>query len=133
MRPFAQIALVALGSAVGGLTRWGASLAFARLAGTAFPWGTLFVNVSGSFLLGWFMTVLSHRLGHAAVTWLKAEDMRLLVAVGFCGGFTTFSTFEYETFLLGRGSWLPAAVYIALSVFAGLAAMRFGVWVGGEP
>lgn len=133
MRPFAQIFLVALGSSAGGLARWGATLALARLAGIAFPWGTLFVNVTGSFVLGWFMTVVSHRLGDAAVTWLKAEDLRLLVAVGFCGGYTTFSTFEYETFLLGRGSWLPAAAYVALSVFAGLAALRFGVWLGGEP
>jgi CrcB protein len=133
VRPFAQIALVALGSAAGGLARWGASLAFARWLGTAFPWGTLFVNVSGSFVLGWVMAVLSHRLGDATLAWLKAEDLRLLVAVGFCGGYTTFSTFEYEAFLLGRGSWLPAAAYVALSVFAGLAALRFGVWLGGEP
>ncbi|MFO0807442.1 MAG: CrcB family protein [Gemmataceae bacterium] len=132
MRSIVQIVLVAVGSAVGGTTRWWVATLFHRL-GSTFPWGTLFINVSGSFILGWFMTVLSHRLGTVSITWLHAEDLRLLVAVGFCGGYTTFSTFEYEAFLLGRTSWLPAATYIALSVFAGLLALRLGVLCGGEP
>jgi len=122
-----QVLLVAIGSSLGGLARWGVTAWFGRLFGTAFPWGTLFINVSGSLFLGWFTTILAERLV-LDKSWLKADDLRLLVAVGFTGAYTTFSTFEYESHsLLGDGDALAASAYVALSVFFGLLAVRGGV------
>jgi CrcB protein len=130
VRIASQILLVALGSSVGGVTRWAVGVWFGRWLGTAFPWGTMFINVSGSLFLGWFTTMMASRL--AGSTWLRADDLQLLIAVGFTGAYTTFSTFEYETHRLFRdGSGLVGATYAALSVFLGLLAVRFGVELAG--
>jgi CrcB protein len=127
----AQIALVSLGSAAGGLTRWGVTAGSARLFGTAFPWGTFVINISGSLFLGWFATVLSERLVAQEGGWLRADDLRLLVAVGFTGAYTTFSTFEYEAHGLFRdGDSLLGTVYVAASVLLGLIAVRVGIALG---
>jgi CrcB protein len=126
VRLFTQIILVCIGSSLGGLARWGLTLGAGRLLGTAFPWGTLFINLSGSLFLGWFTTILSERLPPG--WWLRPEDLRLLVAVGFTGAYTTFSTFEYESHTLLRdGDGLAGASYIAGSVFLGLLAVRLGI------
>jgi CrcB protein len=129
--------LVALGSSFGGVTRWAVTVWFARWFGTGFPWGTLFINVSGSLFLGWFSTLVAGRLSPTESAWLRADDLRLLVAVGFTGAYTTFSTFEYESYTLLRdGEGLAAAAYAAVSVFLGLAAVRLGVVLaraGGGP
>ena len=129
MRLFTQILLVATGSALGGLARWGVALGAARLLKSDFPWGTLLINLSGSLFLGWFTTVLAERLpAGAGAWWLRPDDLRLLVAVGFTGAYTTFSTFEYESHkMFGDGDGLAAAAYIAGSVFLGLVAVRLGV------
>jgi protein CrcB len=114
-----------LGGAAGtyaryGLGRWIAGHPWAQ----GFPYHTLIINVSGSFLLGL-----------AAVVFLEGlrpeyEDWFLIVGVGFCGGYTTFSTFEWETLKLVRaGSWPLALVYVAGSVVAGLAGVLLGVWL----
>jgi CrcB protein len=122
-----QVLLVAVGSTLGGLARWGVSLAAGRLFGTAFPVGTLIINLSGSLFLGWFMTVVTDRLPGAGNWRIRPEDLRLMVAVGFTGAYTTFSTFEYESDkLLRDGDNLAAASYIAGSVFLGLLAVRAG-------
>jgi CrcB protein len=127
LRVLIHIGLVAFGSAVGGLARWGVGLAAARWLGTAFPWGTLAINVSGSLFLGWFTTRLGDRLLQG-VGWLDADGLRMMVAVGFTGAYTTFSTFEYETHGLFRDNREFAAIaYLAASVFLGLAAVRLGV------
>jgi CrcB protein len=116
--------LVGMGSFVGGnarfvLGRWVGGMIDAR-----FPLGTFLINVGGSFLLGLLGGVLASRATP------HADALRLALGVGFCGGFTTFSTFEYETHsLLEDGVWLPAAANVALSLFAGLLAVRFGVVV----
>jgi fluoride exporter len=129
VRVLVQIGLVAFGSAVGGLARWGVGLAVARWLGTAFPWGTLAINVSGSLFLGWFMTLLGDRL-LAGVSWLNVDDLRLMIAVGFTGAYTTFSTFEYEANgLFGDGRALAGTVYLVTSVLLGLGAVRFGVFL----
>jgi len=131
VRVVSQIGLVALGSAMGGLARWGLTTAAGRVLGTAFPWGTLLVNLSGSLFLGWFMTVVSERLPSAAVGWLRPDDLRLMVAVGFTGAFTTFSTFQYESHgLLRDGDGLSGTTYMLGSVFLGLLAVRFGMLLG---
>jgi CrcB protein len=129
VRVLLHIGLVAFGSAVGGLTRWGVGLAAARWLGTGFPWGTLAINISGSLFLGWFMTYLDDRLLQG-VGWLDADGLRLMVAVGFTGAYTTFSTFEYESYVLLRdGRGFDGSLYLAVSVFLGLAAVRLGVFL----
>ena len=128
MRIAFQALLVAFGSSLGGLARWAVTAWFGRWFGTAFPWGTLFINLSGSLFLGWFLTALSERLVLSDTSWLRADDLRLMVAVGFTGAYTTFSTFEYEAHgLLGDGDGLAGAAYVAVSVFLGLLAVRCGV------
>lgn len=128
MRLLVQIGLVALGSALGGVARWGVATAAARLLGTALPYGTFVINITGSFFLGWFATVLAERFVPQGGAWLGADDLRLLVAVGFTGAYTTFSTFEYETHCLFRdGDGLAGLAYVAASVFLGLLAVRCGV------
>jgi CrcB protein len=136
VRVLGQIGLVALGSALGGLARWGVSVAVGRWLGTAFPYGTLFINVSGSLFLGWFSTLLAERLVLSETAWLRPDDLRLLIAVGFTGAYTTFSTFEYESHaLFGDGDNLAATLYMSSSLLLGLFAVRLGVilarWPGG--
>ena len=123
-----KIGLVALGSALGGLSRWGVTVGSARLFGTTFPWGTFIINLLGSFFLGWFMTILSERIPANGWVWLKPDDLRLMVAVGFTGAFTTFSTFEFESHGLFRdGSTLAGLVYLIGSVSLGLIAVYLGI------
>ena len=111
--------LVAVGSALGGVLRYLVSLGLAAQRG--FPWATLSVNVAGSFLIGVLSGLIARHCGG------NGEGIRLFAVVGFCGGFTTFSTFSSETFrLLEVNQWLSAAVYVGVSVFAGLAAVFFG-------
>src|SRR5262249_19028570 len=130
-RLLVQIGLVSLGSALGGLARWGMTAGSARLLGTAFPWGTLAINVLGSLFLGWFSAVLSERLAPGEGAWLRPDDLRLLVAVGFTGAFTTFSTFEYEAHeLLRDGDGLRGTIYLLASVTVGLLAVRLGIALG---
>jgi CrcB protein len=127
VRVLAQIALVALGSALGGLTRWGVGLAALRLLGKAFPYGTLLINVTGSLFLGWLATYLAGKLAPEQPPRLR-EDLWLLLGTGFTGAYTTFSTFEYEAhglFAEGRGA--AGAAYLLLSVALGFAAVRLGV------
>jgi len=123
-----QIGLVALGSAIGGLARWGVGTAAARWLGPAFPWGTFFINISGSLFLGWFSTVLTERFVFEEGSWIRPDDLRLMIAVGFTGAYTTFSTFEYESHgLLRDGDGLASMTYIFASVFLGLVAVRCGI------
>ena len=122
-----QIALVAFGSTIGGLARWGVSLAAGRMLGSTFPWGTLIINLSGSLFLGWFMTILDNRLPSSGSSWIQPGDLRLMIAVGFTGAYTTFSTFEYEGHkMLCDGDGLAGATYMAGGVFLGLLAVRIG-------
>lgn len=123
-----HIVLVAVGSALGGLARWGVGATAAQWLGTAWPWGTFLINVSGSLLLGWFLTAVTEWPGAAEATATRTAELRLLVAVGFCGAFTTFSTYEYESHkLLTGGDGLGGTLYLIGSVAAGLLALRLGV------
>jgi fluoride exporter len=116
---------VAVGSALGGVARFLLGTLIQRASGT-FPSGTLVVNVAGSLLLGF---LLRYALGSVAVS----PETRAFLTTGFCGGFTTFSTFSYETIaLLEEGQHQRAAVYIALSVVLSLAACLAGVIIARE-
>jgi CrcB protein len=129
MQLLTRIALVAVGSATGGVVRWGLGLGIGRLVGTAFPYGTFFINVTGSLILGWVYTRLDNWV--TPWPWPSAADLRLLFGVGFCGGYTTFSSFEWEAFGLFRDN-LPAdaTIYLIGSVVLGLLALRIGVALG---
>ena len=124
---------IAVGSAIGGVGRYLLGGLVQRLAAGTFPGGTLFVNITGSFLLG---LILRYAVDTPAVT----PELRAFLTVGLCGGYTTFSTFSYETVaLLEDGDWTRAALYAALSVglsllatFLGLAAARELVVLGGK-
>ena len=115
----ARVLLVAAGGATGAVARYLVGGWVASRCGAGFPWGTLLVNVTGSFLLGLAATLTLERFGHPGV--------RLLVGVGFLGAYTTFSTFSYETVqLLAEGSLFRAALNVGVSVGVGLVA----VWLG---
>jgi len=114
------ILVIALGAAVGANLRYGLSIWAARQWGATFPYGTLLINVLGSFAIGVVMVLLTTRL-------TVSDIWRLLIVTGLLGGFTTFSTFSYETYgLLVSGSWLEAGLNIVGSV--GLA--MIGVFLG---
>ena len=113
---------VALGSAAGGAARFGLSTLVQQQFGPTFPVGTLVVNVSGSLLLGFLWR-------YALGTDATSPEVRALLTTGFCGGYTTFSTFTYETMVLFEdGQSVRAGVYVISSVLLSLAA----VWLGAS-
>jgi fluoride exporter len=115
-------AVVALGSVIGGVLRALASVAVHGHVGPGFPWGTLFVNVTGSLAIGFYATLAGPEGRLFAGT-----RQRQFVMTGICGGYTTFSIFSLETFQLVRAGDLPAAgLNVGLSVVGSLAA----VWLG---
>lgn len=127
-RDLMQVGMVALGSSVGGVLRWGVGVAVARWLGTAFPYGTLIINLTGSLFLGWIMTALCERESGSVVAWLRPENLRLAIAIGFTGSYTTFSTFEWESHgLLREGDMGAATIYLFGSLFLGLLAVRCGI------
>lgn len=120
----AALVAVAAGGAAGSLARYGVGLWAGPHAAPGFPWATFAVNVAGCLLLGLVL---------AALPAAPAGPWRELLAVGFCGGFTTFSTFGAETVaLLQARAYGVAAAYVALSVAVGLAAVAGGLRLAGR-
>ena len=114
---------VALGGAAGSVAR---AMVGLSLPGK-FPWATLTVNVLGSLLIGWLMARLGPLEGNSAAT------MRSLLTTGFCGGFTTFSTFSWQTLeQMQKGQWGAAVANVLLSVVLCLAAVWLGYFLGKE-
>jgi len=114
--------LVGAGSFVGGNARFIVGRWVGTMIDARFPLATFLINVGGSFVLGLIGGLVAQRAIPHADAW------RLALGVGFCGGFTTFSTFELETHALFEdGIWLTALTNIFLSLFAGLVAVRFGL------
>ncbi len=113
---------VALGSALGGVGRYAFGLLASRMWGDSFPWGTIAINIGGSFIIGFFGALT------APDGPLPAHpNLRIFVMVGICGGFTTFSSFSLQTLSLARdGSWLPAMGNVLLSVTLCLLAVTAG-------
>ncbi len=113
---------IALGGALGSVARFGCSSLAARWFGETFPWGTLIINVVGSFVIGFFATMTGPD-GRVLV----APDVRQFVMVGVCGGYTTFSSFSLQTLNLMRdGDMLRAGANVVGSVALCLVA----VWLG---
>ena len=115
---------VFIGGGLGAVCRYSVTTAVGMLLGGMFPWGTLIVNLVGSLLMG---VVLGALLPLAKSLQLLPESLRLLLTVGFLGGFTTFSSFSMETLTLLRGdSFFLAAINIVASIVLGLAAAYLG-------
>lgn len=117
---------VAAGGALGSVSRFLLGPALQRAFDTVFPIGTLVINVLGSLVLGFLMRLVMEGVN-------LAPDMRAFLTIGFCGGFTTFSTFSYETLrLVEDGESVRAAAYVILSVTLALAAAFAGMVLARE-
>jgi fluoride exporter len=113
---------IALGGALGSMARFWLAAAVAKTVGAQFPWGTILINIAGSFVIGFFATFTG-----PGGRMLASFNTRAFVMVGICGGFTTFSAFSLQTLDLMRESrWLQAGGNVALSV----AACLLAVWAG---
>jgi CrcB protein len=112
---------VALGGAIGSVARYWVGVGSTKLFGLAFPWGTLIINIVGSFLIGAFAESF-------ALRWDAPQAVRVFLTVGICGGFTTFSTFSLDTYvLIERGELWPAAAYIVGSVVLSIGGLVAGL------
>ncbi|HTV27143.1 MAG TPA: fluoride efflux transporter CrcB [Xanthobacteraceae bacterium] len=111
------ILAVAIGGALGSVDRYLIGIESGRLFGTDFPWGTLIINVRGSFLIGIFAALF-------ATKWSVTPPARAFLIVGICGGYTTFSTFALDVwYLIERGQVLASLAYILASVLLSTAAL----------
>lgn len=109
-----RILLIALFGAIGTLARYGLQGFVQVRTGGTFPYGTLLINLTGCFLLALTYQLTVNRM-------IISPDLRFAIGVGFFGGYTTFSSFGWETAkMLEDGEWLPAAAYVAASVVAGI-------------
>jgi len=114
------VAFIGVGSALGGITRYFVTGAIQSRIVTSFPLGTLLVNITGSILLGFL-------LRYALATPTISPDVRALLTTGFCGGYTTFSAYSYETVaLLEDGDYRRAVLYMTVSVVLALAGTVVG-------
>jgi len=121
-----MILFIAFGGALGAVMRYGASLGVYSLLGRGFPYGTMFVNVTGSLLMGLLSIVLLDRFN-------IGPEWRAAILVGLLGSFTTFSTFSIETLnLLEQGDMVKAFANMALSVIVCLVAVWVGVSLGRQ-
>ena len=118
-----KLVYISLGGALGAVSRYLVSGWFLRF-GANFPLGTLTVNILGSLILGFLMSL-------SARTLLISPELRLFLAVGFLGSFTTFSTFAYESFgLMKEGEWGLFFLNVTLSVGSGLLGVKLGEALG---
>ena len=119
----AMLVAVASGGAMGSLARYLTMSLVGRWTGSGFPWGTLAVNIAGSFLMGMVVELI-------ALRYSVSQEVRAFFAVGILGGFTTFSSFSLDAALLiERGHLMMAFTYIAGSVVAGLAALFVALYL----
>jgi len=117
---YRAILAVAIGGAAGSLARYGMSIFVQNQVSGEFPFGTLVVNVSGSILLGFLMRF-------ALETTSLSVEVRLLLTTGFCGGYTTFSTFSYDALvLMQRAAYGRASLYVLGNVVLSISGAAFG-------
>ncbi|WP_020401272.1 fluoride efflux transporter CrcB [Kordiimonas gwangyangensis] len=115
---------VAMGGALGAVSRHYVAGQILRMTGPGFPYGTMVVNILGSLLMGLMITAF-------AVKFEASQELRGFLTVGLLGGFTTFSTYSLETaMLIERGDWTSAALYAFGSMAVGLVALFAGIWLG---
>jgi CrcB protein len=115
--------LVGLGGSLGAIARFGVGTVVANRWGTSWPFGTFIINITGCFMIAFFVTLTSERV-------TLHEGWRYLFPVGFVGAYTTFSTYEFETMrLIESGAWLRAVSYVLASTFVGLAAVFCAAWM----
>lgn len=111
------IASIAAGGALGSVARYGVNVAAGKVLGLGFPYGTMIVNIAGSFLIGAIIAVFAH-------FWQPPENVKLFIVTGFLGGFTTFSTFSLDfSALWERHDYLAGALYIGGSIILSIAAL----------
>ena len=111
-----------IGGGLGSVARWGASGFIANRVGETFPWGTLVINVTGSFVIGLFATATGPE-----GRWMASSTFRQFFMLGICGGYTTFSSFSLQTLNLAEnGQWFRAGANAVLS----LGLCLVGVWLG---
>ncbi len=116
--------LTGIGGFLGAIARLWVGTEIADRFGTQFPYGTFVINMTGCFIIGVALTVLNERL-NVNPAW------RYLLPIGFVGAYTTFSSFEYETFTsFQSGGWQTPILYVTLSVFVGFACVWVGVAIG---
>ncbi len=119
MKLYLQCLAVAGCGALGALTRFWIQLAFGK---TLFPVATLLINVTGCLLVGWLAAFLETR-----------PELRMVIAVGFVGAFTTFSTYIFDSnALINDGAFLVASLNLLGSIALGLVALRAGIWLGAR-
>jgi len=120
-----SLLLVGAGGAVGSMLRYAVSYAVSKYTQHPFPFGTFIINIVGSLLIGVLFGLAARN------QWLQEGGM-LLLATGFCGGFTTFSAFALENVnLMQKGQSVTAIIYVGLSVIVGLLLCRLGIWLAG--
>ena len=130
---FSTYLWIAAGGALGSVARFWMSIAVAAVTGPRFPWGTIAINVIGSFVIG-LVAFMAEPWGRVPLSF----DLRAFILVGVCGGFTTFSSFSLQTLELARtGHWLGAGLNIVLSLVLCLIAVwagyALGLVVGARP
>ena len=119
-----KLLLLGLAGGLGALARYGLSGFIQRFTGATFPWGTFVVNILGAFLFGLIWSLAEQRL-------VMSVETRVILLSGFLGGFTTFSSFMFETStLINGGQWHLAILNLAGQVMAGLVAMFLGLALG---
>jgi CrcB protein len=112
-----------IGGALGSGARHAVNVGLGRWLGAGFPWWTLFVNVTGCFLMGALIETLALRFN-------ASQDLRILLATGVLGGYTTFSAFSLDfSFLMQRHEYLPAAGYLIGSVALSILGLYAGLWL----
>jgi CrcB protein len=118
----ANLLLVVVGGGIGAGVRHLANIGALRLFGPSYPWGTMAINIIGSFVMGLFVASLIRRGG--------SNELRLFVATGILGGFTTFSAFSLDfATLWERGATVPALGYALASVLGAITALFVGLWL----
>ena len=121
-----RLLLIAVFGAVGTLARYGLQGLIQVRVGSTFPWGTLLINLTGCFFLGLIGQMMLNRM-------MVSSELRVAIAVGFFGGYTTFSSFGWEAAkMLEAGEWLRSMTYVAASVVLGLLLSVAGIRLGNR-
>ena len=121
-----RLLLIAVFGAVGTLARYGLQGLVQVRVGSTFPWGTLLINLSGCFFLGLIGQMMLNRM-------MVSSELRVAIAVGFFGGYTTFSSFGWEAAkMLEAGEWLRSMTYVAASMVLGLLLSVAGIRLGNR-